>query len=50
MPDKSSPFSAGTLRVAVLQVVPVFLDAWATWEKIKAMALKAVSYPPKFGH
>jgi hypothetical protein len=42
MTDKSTPFSAGTLRLAVLQVAPVFLDAWATWEKTKAMALKAI--------
>lgn len=42
MTDKSTPFSAGTMRLAVLQVAPVFLDAWATWEKIKAMALKAI--------
>ena len=42
MLDKSSPLSAGTLRLAVLQVAPVYLDAWGTWEKIKAMAVKAV--------
>lgn len=42
MTDRSSPFSAGTLRIAVLQVAPVYLDAWATWDKIKSMALEAV--------
>ena len=38
-----SALSAGSLRVAVLQIAPVFLDAWATWEKLKAMGAKAVS-------
>lgn len=42
MKTHSSPLSAGALRLAVLQVAPVFLDAWATWEKTKSMALKAV--------
>ncbi len=41
MKSKASPLSAGKLRLAVLQVAPVFLDAWATWEKIKTMALEA---------
>ncbi len=41
MKSKPSPLSAGKLRLAVLQVAPVFLDAWATWEKIKTMALEA---------
>ncbi|MEP2640956.1 MULTISPECIES: carbon-nitrogen hydrolase family protein [Roseobacteraceae] len=42
MTDRSSPFSAGTLKLAVLQVAPVFLDAWGTWDKLKAMGLDAV--------
>ena len=41
--DRLSPLSAGSLRVAVLQIAPVFLDAWATWEKLKSMGAKAVS-------
>lgn len=43
MNDRSSPLSTGALRLAVLQVAPVYLDAWGTWEKIKAMALTAIS-------
>ncbi|MEP6018207.1 MAG: carbon-nitrogen hydrolase family protein [Paracoccaceae bacterium] len=42
MTTQNSPFSAGTLRVAALQVAPVYLDAWGTWAKIKSMALDAV--------
>ncbi|MEP5762564.1 MAG: carbon-nitrogen hydrolase family protein [Litoreibacter sp.] len=42
MIDRSSPFSTGTLRLAVLQVAPVYLNAWATWDKVKSMALDAV--------
>ncbi len=43
MIERPSPLSAGTMRLAVLQIAPVFLNASATWEKIKAMAVKAVS-------
>ncbi|MEP2474366.1 MAG: nitrilase-related carbon-nitrogen hydrolase, partial [Paracoccaceae bacterium] len=42
MNTQASPFSAGTLRVAALQIAPVYLDAWGTWGKIKSMALDAV--------
>ncbi len=42
MAKHTSLFSAGTLRLAVLQVAPVFLDAEGTWDKIKAMAKQAV--------
>ncbi len=30
MTDRATPFSAGILRIAALQVAPVYLDAWAT--------------------
>jgi len=43
MTKRTTPFAAGAMRLAVLQVAPVFLDAWATWEKIKKMATKAAS-------
>ncbi|MEM9843417.1 MAG: carbon-nitrogen hydrolase family protein [Pseudomonadota bacterium] len=43
MTIRSTPFSAGTMRLAVLQVAPVWLDAWATWDKIKDMARAAAS-------
>jgi len=42
MATHDSLFSAGTLKLAVLQVAPVFLDALATWDKIKAMAKEAI--------
>lgn len=43
MNKKPSLLFAGSLRVTVLQVAPVFLNAWATWEKLKAMGTRAVS-------
>ncbi|MEM9797138.1 MAG: carbon-nitrogen hydrolase family protein [Pseudomonadota bacterium] len=43
MTDRSTPFSAGAMRLAILQVAPIWLDAWATWDKLKSMARKAVT-------
>jgi nitrilase len=43
MSDRSSPLSVGALKLAVLQVAPVYLDAWATWEKVRSMADQAAS-------
>jgi nitrilase len=42
MDSRKTPFSAGALHLAVLQVAPVFLDAWATWEKLKSFGDRAV--------
>lgn len=44
MNDRTTPFSAGTLNVAVLQVAPVYLDCWATWEKLKEFGDRAVAH------
>lgn len=43
MIDRATPFSAGAMRLAVLQVAPVWLDAWATWDKLKALAQEAIA-------
>ena len=43
MVEHPSLFAAGKLRIAVLQVAPVFLNATATWEKIKSRALEAIA-------
>ena len=40
--NRSSPLSAGSTQLSVLQVAPVYLDAWATWDKLKSFGGRAV--------
>ncbi|WP_299860523.1 hypothetical protein [uncultured Hoeflea sp.] len=44
MPGRlGTPFSAGAMRLAVLQIVHFWQDARATWDKVQQMARQAIS-------